>query len=682
MNKPQNPIVWTPSEHDLTKSSLARFRDIINGKYGLQLRTYHDLHAWSVDPSTAGEFWMELFNFLDMGASKPPARAFDRASRDMYPSPRFFPGARLNFAGSVLQNRDASAIAIYEAVEGSLDTRAITWGELYRDVEVLADAMRTRGVSKGDRVAAIVETSSLAVALCLATLSIGAIWSSISPDFGSRGILDRVVQISPTLVFTDTSVNYNGKVRDIIPTIREWAKTVASMDSVKKIVLHGKGTGLEYEFPTTIDLESFKKGRTGRALEFEQLPFAHPAFIFYSSGTTGAPKCILHSAGGVMLQIKKDYMVQIDVQPGDVLFQYTTTAWIMWAFLLTALSTGAKIVVFRGSPLYPDINFLPRLLSKLRVSVFGTSAKYLTDLMDSKHKPRDECDLSALRRVTSTGSVLPSDVAQWFYNAGFPKNIQLISGSGGTDCACSFVTGNPLTPVHADEISGKSLGMAVDVFDPLSSQATSIRDSDEPGELVCTQPFPSQPLTFWGPEGSEKYKDAYFSTFAGVWTQGDLIRINPNTGGIQMLGRSDGVLNPSGVRFGSAEIYNVVRLFPEVEDSVCVGQRRPQDRDETVVLFLKLKPTERKTAILKEKIKRKIQENLSKRHVPKHVFYVDDVPYSNVGKKLEIIVKKIINGQKVESTVVANPESLAIYRKYYDIEKAAKEEDVEERAKL
>ncbi|KAM5346086.1 hypothetical protein ACJ41O_009091 [Fusarium nematophilum] len=620
MNKPQNPIVWTPSEHDLTKSSLARFRDIINGKYGLQLRTYHDLHAWSVDPSTAGEFWMELFNFLDMGASKPPARAFDRASRDMYPSPRFFPGARLNFAGSVLQNRDASAIAIYEAVEGSLDTRAITWGELYRDVEVLADAMRTRGVSKGDRVAAIVETSSLAVALCLATLSIGAIWSSISPDFGSRGILDRVVQISPTLVFTDTSVNYNGKVRDIIPTIREWAKTVASMDSVKKIVLHGKGTGLEYEFPTTIDLESFKKGRTGRALEFEQLPFAHPAFIFYSSGTTGAPKCILHSAGGVMLQIKKDYMVQID------------TAWIMWAFLLTALSTGAKIVVFRGSPLYPDINFLPRLLSKLRVSVFGTSAKYLTDLMDSKHKP--------------------------------------------------IVTGNPLTPVHADEISGKSLGMAVDVFDPLSSQATSIRDSDEPGELVCTQPFPSQPLTFWGPEGSEKYKDAYFSTFAGVWTQGDLIRINPNTGGIQMLGRSDGVLNPSGVRFGSAEIYNVVRLFPEVEDSVCVGQRRPQDRDETVVLFLKLKPTERKTAILKEKIKRKIQENLSKRHVPKHVFYVDDVPYSNVGKKLEIIVKKIINGQKVESTVVANPESLAIYRKYYDIEKAAKEEDVEERAKL
>ncbi|KAH6697412.1 acetoacetyl-synthase [Plectosphaerella plurivora] len=677
-----NPLVWSPSKHDLTSSSLARFKSIVNEKYDLKLESYNDIHRWSVDPSTAGDFWMELFEFLDLGASEPPRRAFAGVN-DMFPSPKFFPGARLNFAGSVLEGRDHSDIALFEATEGSLEARAVTWGELYRHVELLADAMKSHGVSKGDRVAAVIDTSALAIALCLATLSIGAIWTSISPDFGAQGVLDRVSQINPTLIFTDATVRYNGKVRSIVPTVRQWAKVVsATLTSVKQIIVHESRTGLESEFPMAKDLEAFQQGRTGRRLRFEQVPFTHPAFIFYSSGTTGAPKCILHSSGGVLLQVKKDYVLQIDVRPGDILFQYTTTAWIMWAFLVTALSTGAKIVVYRGSPLYPDVGFLPRLLSKLRVSVFGTSAKYLTDLMDSKHKPRDEHDLSALRRVTSTGSILPSDVAQWFYNVGFPPTAQLVSGSGGTDCACSFVTANPLTAVHADEIPGKSLGMAVDVYDSLSALGVSIEDSNDPGELVCTQPFPSQPLTFWGPKGSEKYEEAYFSTFPGIWTQGDLIRVNPETRGIQMLGRSDGVLNPSGVRFGSAEIYNVIRLFSEVEDSICVGQRRPQDRDETVVLFLKLKPTAKRTKALAERIKQRIGTSLSRRHVPKYIFFVDGIPYSNVGKKLEILVKKTINGQKAESTVVANPESLPGYRRFFDIEKAAREDELPEAAKL
>ncbi|KAF5026980.1 hypothetical protein F66182_1010 [Fusarium sp. NRRL 66182] len=681
MKSPANPVVWSPSKHDLTMSSLARFRDIVNEKYGLHLRTYSDLHRWSVDAATAGDFWMELYDFLDMGASKPPTRAFEQATRHMYPTPKFFPDSRFNFAGSVLQNRDTSAIAMYEATEGSLETRPVTWGQLYKDVEILADAMQAY-VKPGDRVAAIVETSGLAIALCLATLSIGAIWSSVSPDFGSQGILDRLIQINPALVFTDTKIIYNGKSRDVVPTIRKWAETISKMDSVRKIVLHTKDSSLVNDFSKMTDLETFKKSRAGRALIFSQVPFDHPGFIFYSSGTTGAPKCILHSTGGVMLQIKKDYMLQIDVQPGDVLFQYTTTAWIMWAFLVTAMSTGASIVVFSGSPTYPDVKFLPSLLSKLRVSVFGTSAKYLTDLMDSNHNPRDQHDLGALRRVTSTGSVLPSDVAQWFYASGFPRTVQLISGSGGTDCACSFVTGNPLTPVHANEIAGKSLGMCVDVFDPLSSSPTSVQDTGDAGELVCTQPFPSQPLTFWGPQGSIKYRDAYFNTFPNIWTQGDLIRLNPTTGGIEMLGRSDGILNPSGVRFGSSEIYNVVRLFPEVEDSICVGQRRPQDRDESVVLFLKVRAQKHQTAALEQSIKRKIGEDLSKRHVPKYVFFVQDIPYSNVGKKLEILVKKIINGQKVESTVVVNPQSLSLYYKFFNIEEASNDGGLAKLSKL
>ncbi|KIW30206.1 acetoacetate-CoA ligase [Cladophialophora immunda] len=684
-----NPVIWVPSKSDLTDSSLAKFRDLVNQRYNLSLQSYKDIHNWSVNASTSQDFWMSVFEFLDIGATKLPSRVFsnisDTGTPSMFPSPIFFPDAQLNFAGSIFKHchRDPSAIAIIETTEGSLDHRSVTWGELFTQVETLSTAMRRGGVKRGDRVAAVISASRLAIALCLATLSIGAIWSSISPDFGSKGILDRIVQIDPKLIFTDTTVLYNGKRRDLSGTILEWAPVAARGLSLDRIVLCGRGGStstsspdLTTQIPKTLDLRDFYTKGEGGKMEFEQMPFSAPAFIFYSSGTTGVPKCILHSAGGVLLQVKKDYVLHIGVLPKDILFQYTTTAWIMWAFLLTAMSIGTTIVVHEGSPVYPDPPFLLKIISKIKVSIFGTSAKYLTDLMDSNVRPRDVLDLSALRKVTSTGSVLPSDVAKWFYNHGFPPKVQLISGSGGTDCSCSFVGGNALTPVRANEISDKALGMAVDIFDPTSVRGQSLEGTDESGELVCRAPFPSQPLTFWGPDGLEKYKDAYFSMFGpDTWVQGDLIRINPRTRGIQMLGRSDGVLNPSGVRFGSSEIYNVVRLFPEVEDSVCTGQRRSTDRDEVVILFLKLKPGVERTAALRTQIKAKIGQSLSKRHVPKYVFYVDDIPYSNVGKKLEILVKKIISGHKAESTVVANPESLPLYQKYYDIERAAQEED-------
>ncbi|KAF4950238.1 hypothetical protein FGADI_8326 [Fusarium gaditjirri] len=621
----RNPIIWEPSEDDLTRSSLAKFRNHVNKKYHLNLTNYADIHEWSVAPSTASDFWMELFEVLDMQASKAPSRTFeyDDHKREMIPTPVFFPDARMNFAGSILTNRDPSDVALYDVQEGSLELTVVTWAALYDQVQGLASAMRAHGVRKGDRVAAVISTCTPAIAMCLATLSIGAIWSSISPDFGSEAILQRILQIDPKLVFASSSVQYNGKRRDLAETIRSWAQQVSSGPSLARIILVTKVQILESQFSKVVDLPTFVKNSEPLPLQFEQVPFNHPGLIFYSSGTasispTGAPKCILHSAGGVMLQIKKDYIMQIGVVEGDILFQYTTTAWIMWAFLLTALSTGAKVVVLDGSPLYPDITYIPRLLAKLRVTLFGTSAKYLTDLMDYGVRPRDQFDLKALRRVTSTGSVLPSDVAKWFYNAGFPRRVQLISGSGGTDCACSFVTGNPLTCVRADEVSGKSLGMAVDVFSSISDADRRIT-SGEPGEQVCTQPFPSQPLTFWGKDGLSKYKAAYFSMFPDAW---------------KIFDARDGVLNPSGIRFGSAEIYNVIRLFPEVEDSVCVGQRRPTDRDESVVLFLKLKPGSPVTDKLRKRIERKISKSLSKRHVPKYIFYVHDIPYSNVGKNM------------------------------------------------
>jgi acetoacetyl-CoA synthetase len=344
----------------------------------------------------------------------------------------------------------------------------------------------------------------------------------------------------------------------------------------------------------------------------------------------------------------------------------------MWAFILAALGSGSTIVLYTGSPVYPNIQALPKLISKLKVSIFGTSAKYLTDLKDSGSKPKDEVDLSSLRKVSSTGSVLPKDVAVWFYKRGFPKKVQLISGSGGTDCSCAFVCGTPLLPLHADEIQCKALGMDIDVFD---EEGNSIQ-SNEPGELVCKKPFPSQPVTFWGDNGQEKYQQSYFSIFGPtIWVQGDLIRINKKTGGIQMLGRSDGVLNPAGVRFGSAEIYNVIRHFAEIEDTVCVGQRRPVDRDESVLLFVKLKPGVGKTKEFKERLKAEIGTRLTKRHVPRYIFYVHDIPYSLVGKKLEILVKNVVCGRKVKSNVLANPTSLQIYEKFFHLEEATKEEE-------
>ena len=356
----------------------------------------------------------------------------------MFPSPKFFPSAKLNFAGSVLSQRNSTATALIEAREGSLETNPITWGQLYRRVQQRADALKSLGVGEGDRVAAVIANTEHSISLCLATLSLGGIWSSISPDFGAKGILDRLLQIRPKVVFADSSTIYSGKCHDLLPTVRDWAKVLAEDESLINIIFTPSDRILEVtSVKKSIDYSTFLSFAIGRPLEFLQLPFSQPAFIFYSSGTTGSPKSILHSAGGVLLQVRKDYELHIGLLPSDILFQYTTTAWIMWAFIISALGTGSTIVLYSGSPVYPNVNFLPRLVSKLKVSVLGTSAKYLTDLKDSGSRPRSDIDLSSLRKVSSTGSVLPMDVAVWFYKHGFPKDVQLISGSGGTDCSCA-----------------------------------------------------------------------------------------------------------------------------------------------------------------------------------------------------------------------------------------------------
>lgn len=345
----------------------------------------------------------------------------------------------MNFAQSVLSNRDPTSVAIIEASEGSFESNRITWGMLYSKVQAAADALISLGITEGDRVAAVVANTEYSITLCLAALSIGAIWSGISPDFGTKGILDRLLQIQPKVVFADSFTRYNGKFYDLLPTVKSWGEVIVDSDSQVPLIFTPAEqpiVGIS-KIPNAMAYGAFLSKARGRPLEFSQFSFNKPAFIFYSSGTTGSPKCILHSAGGVLMQVRKDYELQIGVLPTDVLFQYTTTAWIMWAFILSAMGTGCSIVLYTGSPVYPNAQFLPKLISTLKVSVFGTSAKYLTDLKDTGSKPRDEVDLSSLRKVSSTGSVLPPDVAVWFYEHGFPPDVHLISGSGGTDCACA-----------------------------------------------------------------------------------------------------------------------------------------------------------------------------------------------------------------------------------------------------
>ncbi|OQV08827.1 hypothetical protein CLAIMM_13044 [Cladophialophora immunda] len=525
--------------------------------------------------------------------------------------------------------------------------------------------MAQAGVTVGDRVAAIISNCVETVVACLATLSLGAIWSTSSPDMGVEGIMQRLNQIEPKLVLFESSVRYNGKLR---PLVQKYEECTARLRKTRNFQL---GIMIVREIPYStkvsrdvVTWHNFVQGAPDRDLTFVQLPFNQPGFIVYSSGTTGAPKCIVHSACAMLLQIKKDYMLHLDVRPGDIIYQYTTTGWIMWAMVLCGLSYGGSVVLYDGSPLFPDPLVTLRMIEKLKITLFGTSARFLTDLHDRKLNPRQTINLTSLRTVSSTGSVLPAKVCEWFYDAGFPEHIHLVSGSGGTDMACSLVLGDPTGPLYSGEIQAPALGMAVDIFDMTKVYAVSIKGTGEPGELVCREPFPSQPVLFWGEKGMDKYRSAYFDRFGDkVWTQGDFVSSSPVTGGYTMLGRSDGVLNPSGVRFGSAEIYNVVSEFTEFEDTICVGQRRPQDSDERVVLFIKTKDN----------------RTLS----PSTIQETPEIPYTINGKKIELAVKQIVSGQKVTpSGAVENPKSLIFYERFAEDEYLKEEGGHEKRSKI
>ncbi|KIM45283.1 hypothetical protein M413DRAFT_441964 [Hebeloma cylindrosporum] len=656
-------LLWTPLQPQISASEVLRRQ--INRKHGLQLKDYHDLHKYSVEDYT---FWLDLWEFLGIISSIPPQKNRILEPGKLPEVPNWFPGARLNYAENLLYRKD-DGIALTEAGESGIVTH-ITFRELNERVRLMAAALRVNGLKVGDRVAAIVTNAANAVVLALATASIGGIFSSTATDMGTQGILDRYRQIQPKFVFAETEVLYAGKAVDLLPKVAEVVHDLSTQGLQRAILLPSRISGRELlisDMPKSSTLTEFLKTGDNRPLEFEQLPVGQPLYILYSSGTSGKPKCIVHSAGGVLINTKKDVRMGYNASSDDTYFQYTTTGWMMWTFMLAGLACGTRLVLYDGSPFHPDVQTYLKFVSDQGVTAWGTSPRFLAEVQGRGVNPRDIASFESLRALKVTGAIFTPPMFEWTQEA-FGKQVQLISTSGGTDICSAFVTGTPSLPVYSGEIQVKDLGMKVEVFDPFGK---NIEHTGQPGELVCTRPHPSLPIAFWGDESGQKLRDAYFSRYPGIWHQGDFMIVNPATKGIQILGRSDGVLNPSGVRFGSGEIYTVMEQFSDIiDDSLCIGQRRQQDKDERVLLFLKMRPGHKFTPELVMNIKTAIRKGLSARHVPAYIFETSDIPYTVNGKKIEIAVKQIVSGSNLQpSGTVANPESLQLYYKYRNIEK-------------
>ncbi len=560
----------------------------------------------------------------------------------MFPRPGFFAGAKLNFAENLLfptSDPDENSSAVIAATEVSRER--VSWKQLRDRVRHCTAAMRSAGIEKDDRVAGYLANHTNTLVAMLSTTAIGAIWTGVSPDTGVHAVLDRVRQIKPSLLFADNAVIYNGKTHDVHAKV---AQVAQELPELKAAVIFD--TVADHAFDLT-DLkvsngkawryEDFvNTGNRDAELYFAQLPPDHPIYILYSSGTTGKPKCIVHGAIGTLIQHKKEHDIQCDIRPGDRLFYFTTCTWMMWHWLVSGLASGSTIILYDGSPFRPlqasgqGEMAMPHLIEELGITHFGTSAKYLSVLEQKNILPKESLPMHSLKAIYSTGSPLAPSTFVYVYRA-FGPDIHLGSITGGTDIISLFGAPSPLSPVYAGEIQVRGLGMAVEVWD---HEGKNVTNTGEPGDLVCVKPFPCQPVMFWGEDGDKLYKRSYFEESPGVWHHGDFVRINPDTGGLIMLGRSDGILKPGGVRFGSAEIYNILlKQFPNVEDALCIGRRRETDTDETVVLFLKMAHGKKFSGDLAKEIQAVVRTELSARHVPGIINECPEIPVTTNGKK-------------------------------------------------
>ncbi|GAB4268418.1 MAG: acetoacetate--CoA ligase [Deferrisomatales bacterium] len=639
---PMSQLLWTPSPERIARANLTRFIEYVNRTHGLQLQGYDDLYEWSVTEIAA--FWEAVWAFAEIRHSAPYEAVLENP---VMPGARWFRGARLNFAENLLRHRDDRPALVFVR-EGGAAEGEVSYRELYRRVARMARFLKEAGVGVGDRVAGFMPNRIETVVAMLATTSLGAIWSSCSPDFGFKGVMDRFGQIEPKVLITADGYFYNGKSFDSLERV---AHVVGEIGSVERVVV----VPFVEAAP---DLARVPKAVSwGEALDndaeeidFVQLPFDHPLYIMYSSGTTGVPKCIVHGAGGTLLQHVKEHILHTDLGRDDVLFYFTTCGWMMWNWMVSALYEGCKLVLFDGSPGYPDMNALWKAAQDQGITVFGTSAKYLSMCEKAGIHPGRDFDLTPLRAVCSTGSPLSEEGFQWVYRE-VKEDLQLASISGGTDIISCFMLGSPIDPVYAGEIQKRGLGMKVEAWDEEGKPVVGRQ-----GELVCTAPFPSMPVYFWKDPDNEKYLGAYFREFPGVWRHGDYIEITPR-GGVIVYGRSDATLNPGGVRIGTAEIYRQVEALDEVVDSLVIGQK--WEDDVRVVLFVVLRPGIDLDDELVRKIKTQIRTHCTPRHVPAKILQVPDVPRTLNGKKVEIAVTKIVHGQEVKNRdALANPEAL------------------------
>ncbi len=645
--------LWVPPPERVASSRIAAFMAAVNQRHDLALKSYRALHAWSVAQRAA--FWDLVWDFCGVIGEKGDRLLIEP---DKMPGAKFFPDARLNFAENLLRRVDRGPALVFRG-EDKMD-REVSWAELCALVSRMQQALKASGVGVGDRVAAMLPNVPEAIAGMLAATSLGAIWSSCSPDFGERGVLDRFGQIEPKVFITADGYWYNGKTVRIIDKLKPIVAQLGSAQTVVVVPYVGEADALARELPRAVTLERYLEPFTQQPITYERLPFDHPIYILYSSGTTGVPKCIVHGAGGTLLQHLKEHQFQCDVHAGDRLFYFTTLGWMMWNWLASGLASEATLLLYDGSPFAPKPTVLWDFAQDARMNLFGTSAKYIDGCAKAGLAPADTHDLSALRVMTSTGSPLAPESFDYVYRA-IKEDLHLASISGGTDIISCFVGGDPTSPVWKGEIQGAALGMAADVY---SEEGRPVRA--EKGELVCLKPFVSMPVMFWNDPDGKKYHAAYFEKFPNVWAHGDFAEWTEH-GGMIIYGRSDATLNPAGVRIGTAEIYSQVEQIPEVVEAICIGQ--DWDRDVRVVLFVRLREGVTLDEALKERIRQQIRVGASPRHVPAKIVQVADIPRTRSGKITEIAVRDIVHGRPVKNTeALANPEALALYADVPDLQ--------------